>query len=211
MSESDGKMVNAEKNVTSMTNTGHPLSGPDELMVQHGDVLINDDDLHDFAGRITFLKSNSTDISRECSFSSIDYDWAFEWNIADCNAKVERQLIHEGGSKPVTHEENDVCFKKWNHPGTVQWRKVVHSFASNKEEFPEWCDDIYRLVRIKLQDHRFLLCRTNDGSPSKNVNNCWYLATAKEIFDRTKQRFLDDRKPPKEKTKMTANHLEVGR
>ncbi len=172
----------------------------------------DDDDFDSMAARVALRRSSSTKLTYTCSCSSIDIDWSFLWAIDDCNAESERRLTQEGESNPRKPTKDYVCFKKWNHPGTVLWRQVVKAIASNTEEYPEWRDDIYESVRIDLHQtygiRQFLICCDANGKPSKRSNGQWYLATSKEILDRTKQRFADERKALV-KEKMTTSGEDV--
>ncbi len=183
--------------VLSRNQSGDAIN-PDQSSMLQLPMFKSDDGFDCMVEKVAFLRYSSSKLTRSNSCSSIDLDWTFLWNVDDHNAKVERHLIKEGGSKPRKPDESYVCFKKWNHPGTVQWRKVVKSVANNVEEYPEWRDEIYDLVRIQLHQtygiRQFLVCCDSNGEPSKKTNGCWYLATTKEILDRTKQRFADERK-----------------
>ncbi len=170
-------------------------SSSEEGMIDADD---DDDEFVSMAARVALRRYSSTKLVFNCSCSSIDLDWRFLWETEDRNAEAERTLLMEGESKPRKPTDSYVCFKKWNHPGTVKWRQVLKAIASKSEEFPEWHDDIYELVRIDLHEtygiRQFLVCRDADGKPSKRNNAQWYLATSKEILDRTKQRFAAERK-----------------
>jgi hypothetical protein len=183
--------------VPSRNQSGDAIN-PDQSSMLQLQMLKSDDGFDGMVEKVAFHRYSSSKLTRSNSCSSIDLDWTFLWNVDDHNAKVERHLIKEGGSKPRKPDESYVCFKKWNHPGTVLWRKVVKSLANNVDEYPEWRDEIYDLVRIQLHQtygiRQFLVCCDSNGEPSKKTNGCWYLATAKEILDRTKQRFADERK-----------------
>ncbi len=99
---------------------------------------------------------------------------------------------------PILPRRDDVCFKQFSHPGTIQWRSVIKMFSDDAIRFPYWDKTIFdNMIEIlALQGTtRFLVCRNINGGPSNCIRQGqWYEATREEIDTKSRQRFLDDRK-----------------
>jgi hypothetical protein len=104
---------------------------------------------------------------------------------------------------------NAVYFGWIRHAATKEWRDSVKVFSKNHQDYPSWHDDICDKVKDNLRAkgiYQFFICRKTDDSggverkkkifdKNKKSTGIWSVATDQEVLDRTKQRFVDDRKP----------------
>ena len=105
-------------------------------------------------------------------------------------------------SKSVVLRRNAVFFVFNTHPGTKAWHKSISKFSKNRVEHRECSDDIVEQVREKLSEKGIneFYVRKGSGKLFDKNGECrgvWEQATEKEVSDKTKERFKDDRRPTK--------------
>lgn len=122
-----------------------------------------------------------------------------------CNDEMEHDSKISGAKRmkvadAVTeHLGRSVCFGWIKHPPTKMWRALVKRFSDDRVHFKCWSDEICEQVKALLGQEgitRFLVCRRNNNKIFGGEKLCAEVdpATDEDILDRTKQRFLDDRK-----------------
>jgi ankyrin repeat protein len=92
-----------------------------------------------------------------------------------------------------------VYFGWIKHPGTKRWRALVKRFSDDRVNYRDWSDSICEHVKELLQHEgltTFLVCRRSNNRIFDGETLCAHVdpATKQDILDKTKQRFLDDRK-----------------
>jgi hypothetical protein len=89
---------------------------------------------------------------------------------------------------------NHVCLEWKHHPGTIKWREVVKTLSRNSSV---WTDDMVNLAKEKLAEENFtvfLVFLDLHGKPCLSIKHgLWYLASEKEVLEKTKQQLLRER------------------
>ncbi len=92
-------------------------------------------------------------------------------------------------SSSIARETRAVFFGWISHPDIKKWREMVKVYSDNTSDFPRWedkiCDEIRQLLKGEGVDKFYHYNKDGTGRQ----------ATDGEFLQRTKKRFLDDRKP----------------
>lgn len=198
-------------NVDTTTATGLPLALPPKKQKS------NDDQRDHGFFQMVLEQPPMTDgitgpLTNTVSSSSSSLNQHSVFDHTDRHDSSTHVTIENGNSMTAMMAKTDSVFFGWiRHPATKTWRDAIKVFSQNHRDYPSWSDEICDKLKTMLREEKgivnFFLCRRNQNDKSseekqkkifdkqKNYMGQWAPATDQEILDRTKQRFVDDRKP----------------